>query len=337
MRKFFTFILLAAALLISVESWAYEEGTLTKLNQYTSYSISSFGSSNDFGTICVPERIVATQGLTIYDVLCVDVEPKDSTKVARLAVEVHRKCDKNTQFTLDPWQEGGDDAPWCPDIDNPETCEGKSYIDWAEKGYDYKKEEPIQDNSTRMKAGAAYFYTICAYKDTSDCKIWVDKGDKASAPVCVNGFYGTFETTKVNEPVTVFTKDINSGEQYLEQVSSATIPAHRGYFKGYFECVPWRWNTDSPDFTPEFQAKWGVTTSINPLHYPCTGEIKAAPRLSSNVVAFRVAQDAITGLYNIDFEHPIYLGKETNKRIENGQLIIEVDGIMYNAFGQRIR
>jgi len=342
MKKIFTFMLSAAALLVSVPSWAFVEGNSTKLNRYTSVYIGHQGNVNTFGTICVPERIVAVKNMTIYDVLCVDVDPADSTKVDRLVVDVHPVCD--------PSQQGPSsyDETWCPNSNpNSYTTGEKTWIDW--ETYEMFDDD-YYINYYHMVAGAAYFYTINSQKDTSVCEIWVDKSDVASEPVCQHGFYGTLEETKVSEPVTLLTVGLGTvydegTHQYvqrlmncLEQVTSATIPAHRGYFKGYFECVPWRWNTDSPNFTPEFQAKWGVSTSINPLHYRCTPAPAVPRRVSSNAVMFNVgSRNVTTGLYPIDFEHPIYFNQETNKRIENGQLIIEAaDGTKYNAFGQKL-
>jgi len=335
MKKITTFMLLAAALLVSVPSWAYVPGEQKTFKELGLPLIIPDVHGTYFGTICVPQRIVATQGIRICDVICVDVEPKDTTKVARLVVDVHPVCD--------PAEQGPDsyDETWCPN-NNPDPCNGKAWIDW--ETFENYLGEKVEH---RMVAGAAYFYQVCDYGADSlaDRKIWVDKNDSASAPVCQNGFYGTFEQTNLNEPVTVLTQatmKLPSGKdtttQYLEQVTQVTMPANRGYFKGNFECVPWRWNTFSKDFTEEFQKEHGVTTSINPLHYPCSNAPAVPRRVSSSAIAFNVGRNVATGLYQVDFEHPIYLNQDTNKRIENGQLIIEAaDGTKYNAFGQKLR
>ncbi len=352
MRKFFTFILLAAALLVSVESWAYVTGEEKDFEELGLPLIEPDLHGTYFGTICVPQRIVATQGIRILDVVCVDVRKSDSTKVVRLVVDVHSVCSGAQQGVKDDKGEtliGAEDIPFCPydQGTGANTCVDQTYIDWIDidTGWDDVHDRPNPGINHRMVAGAAYFYQVCdgdgggtAAKTLADRKIWVDKNDSASAPVCVNGFYGTFEQTNLNEPVIVLTQS-TLGEQktqYLEQVTQVTMPANRGYFKGYFECVPWRYNTDiiAEDPNPH------PSSAPNPLHYPCTGEVKEAPlRLSPNAVAFNVGpRDAVTGLYQIDFEHPIYLGRESNKRIENGQLIVEAaDGSIYNAFGQRVR
>jgi len=331
-------MLLAAGLLVSVPSWAYVPGEEKNFGQYNFPLVPPDVHGEFFGTLCFPERIVAIQGIKIWDVFCVDVFRHDSTKVARLVVLEHTVCYGYGQTYYDghQWYESYEE-PFCPEGQGTgaNSCEEKVYIDWA-SSYD---EETTYDY--RMKAGAAYFYQVCdnGADSLKDRKIWLDKSDVASAPVCQNGFYGTFTDTKVNEPVTLLTMVWSEAEgkyiQQLEQVTSATIPAHRGYFKGNFECVPWRWNTDARAEDNPYPS-----SAPNPLHYPCTGEVKEAPRrLSTNAVAFNVGpRDAATGLYPIDLEHPIYLGQETNKRIENGQLIIETsDGTKYNAFGQKLK
>ncbi len=338
MRKQFSFLLLAAALLVSVPSWArmYPDGTERNLGYYNLPEITTFSTSNSFGTICVPERIVATQGIKIYDILCVDKlynggkndGDSPATEVARLVLEEHTVCYGYGQTYYDghQWYETSDE-PFCPEDQgtgaNP-CSDGKVYIDWA---YNYDEETQYD---YRMKAGGAYFYTACGDTKLADRKIYVDTEDVATAPVRVNGFWGTFEQTTINTPVTVLTQDVEN-KQYLEQVTKVTMPAHRGYFKGNFECVPWRWNTHPIEPEPHS----GIN---NDIHYPCSDAPKVPRRVSSNAIAFNVGRDAATGLYQVDFEHPIYLGKETNKRIENGQLILEAaDGTKYNAFGQRVQ
>jgi len=344
MRKLFTFMLLAVALLVSVPSWAknYPDGTEKNFKELGLPLIEPDLHGSYFGTLCVPQRIVATKGIVIYDVKCVDVNPKDTNDVVRLVIVEHEPCYGWQQYNPKTG-EHYEDEPFCPEAqgttgsDNP--CDGKTYIDWIDL---YNDDQPPIDY--RMKAGGAYFYNVCdnGADSLTDRKIWVDANDVAAAPVCQNGFYGTFEQTQLNEPVTVLTQAAiklpsgrDSTTQYLEQVTQVTMPANRGYFKGNFECVPWRWNTDDP----YYKAHPEIYGTKNPRHNPCTGEIYDEPaEAPSRMIAFNVGRNATTGLYQIDFEHPIYFGeKESNKRIENGQLIIEVDGIMYNAFGQRIR
>jgi len=343
-------MLLAAALLVSVPSWGvnYVEGTERSLGYYKLPEIGAYSETvNAFGTICVPERIVATQGIEIYDVHCVDRLYSDSTKVARLCVDVHVACHGNDQGTQDPityeYLLMGSDEPFCywdHSKNNNDPCEKKTYIDWIDinTGYDdvHDHNNPAIDH--RMVAGAAYFYTACGSTTLANRFIYVDTDDVAPAPVGVNGFYGTFEQTTINSPVTVLTQDKTTGDQFLEQVTKVTMPAHRGYFIGNFECVPWRWNTDSDPDGPE-PGKAYPSGAPNPLHYPCSDAPKVPRRLSSNAVMFNVGpRDAATGLYPIDLEHPIYFEKETNKRIENGHLIIEAaDGTKYNAFGLKLR
>lgn len=341
MKKQFTFLLLAAALLVSVPSWAqFVTGEGRDLDYYELPEITTFSTSNSFGTICVPERIVAVQGIVIYDVHCVDVDPLDTTEVARLVVEEHKPCDGWDQFYRDPQGDPhyyGEVEAYCPYGQGRDysasPCERKIFIDWI--SCDNEDYPPVD---YRMKAGGAYFYTACGSTTMKTRLIYVDTDDVASAPVSVNGFWGTFEKTTINSPVTVLTQDVEN-KQYLEQVTKVTMPAHRGYFKGNFECVPWRYNTKSPNFTEEFQKEHGVTGTINPRHNPCTGEIYDDKAEEAPVrVMFNVGRNATTGLYQVDFEHPIYLNQETNKRIENGQLILEAaDGTKYNAFGQRVQ
>jgi len=344
MRKFITCLLLAAGLLVSAPSWAhlYPDGEERNFKYYNLPLVPADLHGEFFGTICLPERIVATQGINIWDVVCVDKfyyngntdGNLDTAKVARLVVDIHTVCYGYGQTYYDghQWYETYDE-PFCPEEQSTgaNPCDEKVYIDWAwsyDEGttYDY-----------RMKAGAAYFYNVCDDVSTLEGrKIWVDKNDSATAPVCQNGFYGTLEETVLNEPVTVMTQATLGTQttQYLEQVTQVTMPAHRGYFKGNFACVPWRWNTDNRAEDHPYNSQ-----APNPLHYPCSNAPAVPRRLSSNAIAFNVgSRDAATGLYRIDLEHPIYLGKETNKRIENGQLIIEAaDGTKYNAFGQKLR
>jgi len=343
MRKIFTFILLAAALLVSVPSWAYDEyvkGTERSLGYYKLPEIGTYSTTtNSFGTICVPERIVATQGIVIYDVSCVDMYYRggtsDTTEVARLVVEPHPQCEGNRQAYYDVEKGEYYDEPYCPESQQTATnpCEKKVYYNW-----EYRYGEPgdpwYKYYDYRMVAGASYFYTACGSTTLDTRLIYVDTADVATAPAGVNGFWGTFEQTEINSPVTVLTQEKGTNNQFLEQVTKATIPAHRGYFKGNFNCVPWRWNTFS---TAEPQPFIETKETPNDIHYPCSEAPKVPRRVSSNAIAFNVGRNG-NGLYTIDFEHPIYLNKETNKRIENGQLIIEAaDGTKYNAFGQRVK
>jgi len=345
MRKIFTFMLLAAALLVSVPSWAqFVTGKERNLNYYKLPEIGAYSQTvNSFGTICVPERIVATQGITIYDVLCVDKfynggkndGNSDTTKVARLVVAVHSSCNSDNQNYLDAsgnLVEG--EQPYCPsgDATGDNPCEKKVYYDWS---YHYGAPEDQWHvfYDFHMVAGASYFYTACASTTLDTRLIYVDTADVTTAPAGVNGFWGTFEETTINTPVTVLTQEVGTNKQFLEQVTKATIPAHRGYFKGNFECVPWRWNTHNIEPEPYYDP----AGDNNPIHYPCSEAPKVPRRVPSNAIAFNVGRDATTGLYQVDFEHPIYLNQETNKRIENGQLIIEAaDGSIYNAFGQKL-
>jgi len=338
MRKLFTFMLLAAALLISAPSSAYVEGTEKDFTQYNFLKIGTSSKTNHFGTICIPEKIVAIQGIVLYDFLCVDLQPEDTSKVARLVVDVHRVCSPNEQDNDD----GLVDDMYCPTNESsprdPKT--EKAWVDWESflkwDGQVYYKEY------YHTVAGASYFYTACKGADElTDRKVWVDENNVASAPAGVNGYYGTFTTTTINSPVTLLTQlTQQSGDsvivtQYLEQVTRATIPANRGYFKGNFEGTPWRYNTSSSYYDPAIHGKAGL------IHYDrCKsgGAAVARRQASPNAVAFNVGLDNNSGVYTIDFEHPIYLSKETNKRIENGQLIIETaDGTKYNAFGQRVK